>query len=175
MRIKIGLVYVRFMLTQTWLLAGEPASQLQGAQQHEVRHTIKTWAKTQGVVATSSAEAELYALTKVGSESIGVQSLLGDMGTKSDVRIYVDSSVALSLTQRTGLGKAKHFSVQHLWVQERHSAKELDLRKVQGEQNPADMLTKGVPQEVLKRHLAASGMEVRGARAVASRCPRSGG
>ena len=51
-------------------------------------------------------------------------------------------------------------------MQERHSNKQLDLRKVRGELNPADLLTKGVPQETLKRHTAAAGFELGGARVV---------
>ena len=43
-------------------------------------HLIRSWAKQQAVVATSSAEAELYAGSKCGSEAIGMQTLLSDLG-----------------------------------------------------------------------------------------------
>ena len=56
-----------------------------------------------------------------------------------------DSSAALAISQRVGLGKVRHIDVQYLGLQERHAAKELVLRKVLGEENPADLLTKGVP------------------------------
>ena len=66
------------------------------------------------------------------------------------------------MSQRVGLGKVRHIDVQYLLIQERHSAKELDLRKAKGELNPADLLTNGVPQETLRRHAAASGLDLRG-------------
>ena len=80
-------------------------------------HMIKGWAKMQTVVATSSAEAELDALGKVASESLGAQTLMKDLGSTTTVSTYIDSSAALALSQRVGLGEAKHIEVQHLWVQ----------------------------------------------------------
>ena len=108
---------------------------------------------------------------------MGSVSMAEDMGESLRAVVRSDSSAALAISQRVGLGKVRHREVQYLSIQERHSNKQLDLRKVKGEQNPADMLTKGVPQEVFNRHLAASGMEAWGARAVVRclRCERSAG
>ena len=133
-------------------------------------HLIKSWSTNQQIVALSSCEAELYALTKGAAQVLGTVSMARDMGEELRAVVRSDSSAALAISQRVGLGKVRHLQVQYLWIQERHSAKELDLRKVKGEQNPADLLTKGVPREVLQRHVAAAGMEMRGARAVV-RCP----
>ena len=41
-------------------------------------HTLETWATTQAVVAMSSAEAELYALTKGASASLGMIAMCAD-------------------------------------------------------------------------------------------------
>ena len=41
---------------------------------------LKSWSRTQGSVALSSGEAEFYAAIKGSAESIGVQSLLADIG-----------------------------------------------------------------------------------------------
>ena len=79
-------------------------------------HLIKTWSKQQAVVALSSAEAELYAATKKGSESLGLQAWLRDLGRDSEVRMHMDSSPALSLISREGLANAKHIDIQHLWL-----------------------------------------------------------
>ena len=81
-------------------------------------HLIKSWAKQKVVVATSSAEAELYACSKACSEALGAQTLLRDLGKEVTVSVHMDSSSALSMAQRAGLGKAKHIDVQHLWMQE---------------------------------------------------------
>ena len=84
------------------------------------------------MVATSSAEAELYARGKVASESSGAKTLLAGLGSTTTVSNYFDSSVALALTQRTGLGKAKHIEVQRLWVQEAVKAVRIPCTKWPG-------------------------------------------
>ena len=110
-------------------------------------HLVRGWAKMQTVVATSSAEAELYALGKVASESLGARTLLEDLGSRTTVSTYIDSSAALALTQRTGLGKAKHIEVQHLWVQEGVKSGRFTCTKWPGEENPADIGTKALGPE----------------------------
>ena len=77
---------------------------------------------------------------------MGIVSMARDMCEELKAVVRCDSSAALAISQRVGLGNVRHLEVQYLWIQERHSAKQNDLRKVKGEQNPADMLTKGVPQ-----------------------------
>ena len=84
-----------------------------------------------------------------------------DMGEGLKAVVRSDSSAALAMSQRVVIGKVRHIEVQHLWIQERHSAKDIDLRKVRGDVNPADLLTKGVPQETLRRHAAAACIELR--------------
>ena len=59
----------------------------------------------------------------------------------------MDSSSALSMAQRSGLGKAKHISVQYLWMQELVKARQLKLTKGPGDVNPADLLTKALGGE----------------------------
>ena len=43
-------------------------------------HLIKFWSKTQGLVALSSAEAELYGCVKASAEAIGLTNLFDDLG-----------------------------------------------------------------------------------------------
>ena len=127
-------------------------------------HLIKSWSSNQQIVALSSGEAELYVLTQGAAQTLGIVSMTRDLGEALKAVVKSDSSAALAISQRVGLGKVRHLEVQYLWIQERHSNKQIDLRKVKGEQNPADMLTKGVPQEILCRHLATAGFERRGGR-----------
>ena len=82
------------------------------------QHCLKVWSKRQVVVALSSAESELYGAVKTASEAIGVRSLAEDLGEKVKINLHMDSTAALSLIQRRGLGKAKHISLQYLWLQE---------------------------------------------------------
>ena len=82
------------------------------------KHLIKAWTKQQNIVATSTAEAELYAGNSAATESMGVQAFAKEMGRPVPIRLHIDSSTALSVICRTGLGKAKRIEIQHLWLQE---------------------------------------------------------
>ena len=55
--------------------------------------------------------------------------------------------------------------VQALWVQEIRCNKRLGYKKVLGTRNPADVLTKHVPGDLLRTHLHTIGVEHRGGRA----------
>ena len=48
------------------------------------RHCLKTWSTTQNKVSLSSGEAEYYALVKCGCETLGLQSVMADLGIKKD-------------------------------------------------------------------------------------------
>ena len=56
--------------------------------------------------------------------------------------VYGDSSAALAIAKRKGAGKMRHIHISCLWVQEMQGTKQLELRKVLGTENPADLMTK---------------------------------
>ena len=79
---------------------------------------VRSWSSTQATVATSSGEAELYALVKAAAEGLGFQSVARDLGVGFRVALWVDSSAAQSISSRSGIGRTKHVDVKFLWVQE---------------------------------------------------------
>ena len=83
-------------------------------------HTIKSYSRQQKVVALSSAEAELYAMVAVSAESFAVIGYAQDLGMTLEGEVYTDSSAALGITHRAGIGKVRHLRTQGLWVQEVH-------------------------------------------------------
>ena len=112
-------------------------------------HFIKGWARTQNHVALSSAEAEVIALVKCSAELLGIRSMLKDFGMDSSGVVYADSSAALAITKRKGAGKLRHININCSWIQERVEEKQLELRKVLGTNNPADMMTKHLARQPL--------------------------
>ena len=113
-------------------------------------HCVKTWSSTQATVALSSGESELYSLTKGASQALGLMALAADLGVKLDVRMHTDASATLGIVQRQGLGKLRHIGVQYLWLQERVKSGSMEVKKIAGVGNPADLMTK---------HLAAADLE----------------
>ena len=105
-------------------------------------HTIKTWSSTQSGVSLSSGEAEFNGVARGAGVGLGYQSLLKDLGVSLPVRVWTDSSAAIGISTRQGLGKLRHLDTHTLWIQQAVRTGKIDLRKVLGEVNPADLFTK---------------------------------
>ena len=112
---------------------------------------MKTWSKTQSVIALSSGEAELAAMIRGATEALGMQSVLKDFGIWVKLVIRSDASAAIGMVKREGLGKVRHLAVADLWSQEKRAKGAMRFEKVDGEANPADMMTKGVNGEKIER------------------------
>ena len=70
-------------------------------------HLIRTYSKTQGTLAKSSGESELYALVRASAEGLGICTLLSDFGAPDPrVVIGMDASAAIGMAQRVGLNNA---------------------------------------------------------------------
>ena len=128
-------------------------------------HVIKSYSRQQKVVALSSAEAELYAMVAASAETLAIQAYARDLGMEFEGEIYTDSSAALGISQRAGLGKVRHLRTQGLWVQEARVTGRLSFKKVLGTKNPADVLTKHVGADLLHKHLETLGTEFQDGRA----------
>ncbi len=106
------------------------------------RHLIKSWSSTQASISLSSGEAELNGVVRGAGIGLGYQSLVKDLGQHVPVRVWTDSSAAIGICSRQGLGKLRHLDIHTLWVQQAIRAQKIVLCKVDGETNPADLLTK---------------------------------
>ncbi len=84
-----------------------------------------------------------------------------DTGLSTELRVNTDSSAAKSIASRRGCGKVRHLEVRELWLQDRVAKGELQVKKVKGEDNIADILTKRVGRETLDKHVNAAGYERR--------------
>ena len=92
-------------------------------------------------------------MVAASAESRAVVAYMKDLGTVIEGEVYADSSAALGITQRIGIGKVRHLRTQGLWIQETRVAGRLSYRKVLGTKNPADIRTKHVSGDLLDKHL----------------------
>ncbi len=106
------------------------------------QHTVKHWSSTQPSVALSSGEAEFAGVIRGAGQGLGYQALLKDLGVVAPLRVWTDSSATIGICSRQGLGKMRHLDTHTLWIQQAVRSRRLELRKVDGERNPADLLTK---------------------------------
>ena len=132
-------------------------------------HAVKHWSSTQPGVALSSGEAEYVGVVRGAGQGLGFQALLRDMGLEVPLRIWTDSSAAMGIAGRQGLGKLRHLDTHTLWVQQAVRTGRFELRKVPGERNPADLLTKhSQTAERLAKLVELFGAEFREGRAAAA-------
>ena len=68
--------------------------------------------------------------------------MCADWGITASVNVRSDSSAAIGMSNRLGLGSQRHLSVRHLWVQHKVNEKEITLEKQNGKTNVADLGTK---------------------------------
>ena len=104
-------------------------------------------------------------MVAASAETLGIASLLRDMGVDAIGEVYADSSAALGIAQRQGMGYVRHIRTQALWVHEVRATGRLSYKKVLGTRNPSDILTKHVASTLLDTHLMTIGVEFRAGRA----------
>ena len=80
-------------------------------------HLIKAYSKTQAIIAKSSGESELYGVIRASTESLGISTLLEDVGNDGiKVRVGMDENAAIGIVQTCGLNKLRHVELDALWV-----------------------------------------------------------
>ena len=94
-----------------------------------------------------------------------MMTLMEDLGVSTSVTVHTDASAAIGIVRRAGLGKLWHLNVRYLWLQDQVQQEAIGLQKVAGADNPADLVTKHLNAEAMKRHMARLGVNTSGGRA----------
>ena len=116
---------------------------------------MKGWSKTQTFVALSSGESELYATLKAAAETLGMLSMMKDLGWEMAGEVRGGgggASAALGIIHRKGLGKTRHIVTGLLWIQQTVAKRELSFNKVHGKENLADLYRKYLDESTTLKH-----------------------
>ena len=105
-------------------------------------HCIKTLSLNQQVIAISSGEAEYYGMVKGASNALGISAMLKDAGLDFGIELETDASAATGIASRRGLGRVRHIELAYLWLQDQVARNKISIRKIRGEGNFSDSLTK---------------------------------
>ena len=105
-------------------------------------HCIKTWSKTQAVIAKSSAESKLYGVVRGACEGLGTRTRCEDLGESVGIVLEVDATAAKGILDRTGIAKVRHIDVNCLWLQAPCAKILVPLVTIPGEHHSADLMTK---------------------------------
>ena len=125
------------------------------------QHPIKAYSKTQATIAKSSAESELFGIVRANCEALGFLALATDFGKSLKSCLHMDANAAQSIIDRHGLSKVRHLDVNMLWLQEQLIREKGPLIKIPGPYNCADLMTKHVAADLIKRHTGNIGLEFR--------------
>ena len=127
-------------------------------------HGIKTWSATQQVIALSSGEAEYYGMVKGAGNALGLAGVFLDLGVKHEIVLYTDSSAAKGISSRRGLGKLRHVELNELWLQDQVSRGRISVRKIKGEDNFSDSLTKHSSPDRIRQTMMGTLQRIRSGR-----------
>ena len=117
-------------------------------------HCVKSWATTQAFISLSSGESEYYGVVKATSILMGMKSMLSDMGVQVEIECFTDATAAQGIASRRGLSsRTRHVQVHFLWVQEHVISGRVQLSKVYGNDNPADLLTKYFTRDKIAQYM----------------------
>ena len=128
------------------------------------RAVLKAWSRTQTLIALSSGESELAAVTKAAAEALGLQSVLSDFGVSVSLEVHSDATAAIGICKRQGLGRVRHLATADLWVQQKVKSKDFRLYKLPGKDNPSDLQTKYKSHPEALRFLHMLGIRPRAGR-----------
>ena len=109
---------IKVHVDSDWAGCGRTRKSTSGGCLLVVDHLLRSWSSTQAVVATSSAEAELYGMCEGASRGLGLQAMMGELGLSVRMFVCTDSAAAKSFASTRGLGRMRHIEVRELWLQE---------------------------------------------------------
>ena len=90
-------------------------------------------------------------MVKGACNAMGICGVFQDVGIQHTVVLYTDSSAAKGMASRRGLGKVRHIELSELWLQEQVARGKVEVRKIKGEDNFSDSLTKHSSQDRIEQ------------------------
>ena len=108
--------------------------------------------RTQGLIALSSAEAEVYAAVSTCCDAICMKRCLEFVFEQNvSIQLLIDNSAARQILMRAGVGRVRHLSVKILWLQQQVEKKMISVAAVASSANVADLGTKRLPCHTMRR------------------------
>ena len=128
------------------------------------KHLLRVSSTTQTVIALSSGESEFYAAVKSISMALGAEEMGKDIGVTLKPRVKYDATAGAGIASRRGVGKVRHLHTPALWVQRFVQEGRVQLVKVAGDKNVADLGTKHVTKKVMWNLMCAMSVHAEGGR-----------
>ena len=108
---------VRNSVDSDWAGSEERYSTHAGLEFHG-GHLVDSWVASDQVRALSSGEAELYGIVDGSARGIFTKHMYEEMVRNINIDVETDSTGAVGMCSRTGVGKTRHIQVRWLWIQD---------------------------------------------------------
>ncbi len=94
-------------------------------------------------MALSSAESELLAMSLCASEAKLIFNTLQEIGSPvHHIQLVSDSTAAVAMTRRRGVGKVRHRELKYFCLQEEDRTGKISSEHIDGKSSVADLFTK---------------------------------
>ncbi|KAI3791043.1 hypothetical protein L2E82_04591 [Cichorium intybus] len=122
--------------------------------------TISWMSRLQKSVAISTTEAEYMAIVEAAKELIWLKNFLSELGMQQeDCVLHCDNQSAVHLAKNPVFhSRTKHIQMRYHFIRELINDGTLNLKKILGTKNLADMFTKVVTTEKLKFCITSTGL-----------------
>jgi transposase InsO family protein len=119
-----------------------------------------TWkSKKQNIIALSSCEAELIALTEAVKEGIWLQKILKEFRVTQKLHILEDNQSAMKIAENSVFSdRSKHLQVRVQFIKEMIDTGKLGVFYCPTQEMTADVLTKALGRVLHQRHMVGLGM-----------------
>ena len=103
--------------------------------------------RLQNCITQYTTKVEYVAAMEACKEEIWLGRLVADLGIKIEMpELHCDSQSAIQLAKNLVFhAKTKHIDMKYHFIREVIDDKQIELVKVHTKENPADLLTKGLP------------------------------
>lgn len=127
-------------------------------------NTISWTSRKQGLVTTSSTEAEYVSATEAAKEALWIIKLLTDMQIKVNrpVKIFEDNVACIFPSENQETKRLKHLDVKYYFLCDLVEQRTIKLIQISTKMQLADVLTKGLDKQSHNRLIESIGMKREG-------------
>ena len=75
--------------------------------------------------------------------------------------MHADVTAAKGMVERRGISRVRHIVVDHLWIQDQEARRMLPIGRVDGGENPADLMIKNVKNRFPLEAYEEDGLSIR--------------
>ncbi|CAK0815117.1 unnamed protein product [Prorocentrum cordatum] len=127
-------------------------------------HLLESWVLSQATVALSSGESEFYAMGSGTARGLTIEHALQEMAqmrneeVKITLELETDSAAAKGMIHRHGVGRVRHLQTRWIWHQDLVRDGDMEVVKVNTKDQVADIGTKPMDKDTLRRHMKTLGL-----------------